>query len=102
MGTGLFLFSYKSVHYPCAVICWFNKIGDRPDEDTGMWKVRPSTLPNHSPHFVVICQVWVYSGRGSGQVRMKVDKGQRQGAGQEVSLAGVGDHLDSTTEDNER
>jgi len=49
-----------------------------------------------------VCQVQVYSGRGSSQVQMKVDKGQGQGAGQGVSLAGVGDHLDSTTKDNER
>ena len=48
------------------------------------------------------CQVWVYSGRGSSQVRMKADKGQGQGAGQEVSPAGVGDRLDSTTKDNKR
>jgi len=47
------------------------------------------------------CQVWVYSGRGSNQVWMKTDKGQGQGAGQEVSPAGVGDCLDSTTKDNE-
>jgi len=39
---------------------------------------------------------------GSGQVQMKADKGQRQGAGQEVSPAGVGDRLDSMTKDNER
>jgi len=48
------------------------------------------------------CQVQVYSGRGSGQVWTKVDEGQGQGAGQEVSLARVGDRLDSTTKDNER
>jgi len=48
------------------------------------------------------CQVRVYSGRGSGQVRMKADEGQEQRAGQEVSLAEVGDRLDSTTKDNER
>ena len=47
------------------------------------------------------CQVWVYSGRGSGQVRMKSDEGREQRAGQEVSPARVGDHLDSTTKDNE-
>ena len=35
------------------------------------------------------CQVQVYSGRGSSQVRTKADKGQGQGAGQEVSPAGV-------------
>jgi len=48
------------------------------------------------------CQVRVYSGRGSGQVRTKADGGQGQGAGQEVSPARVDDHLDSTTKDNER
>jgi len=51
---------------------------------------------------LAICQVRVYSGRGSGQVRTKTDEGQGQGAGQGVSLAGVGDRLDSTTKDNER
>ena len=55
-------------------------------------------LPYNGPS----CQVWVYSGRGSSQVRMKTDEGQGQGAGQGVSLAGVGDRLDSTTKDNER
>jgi len=49
-----------------------------------------------------MCQVRVYSGRGSGQVWTKADEGQGQEAGQEVSPAGVGDRLDSTTEDNKR
>jgi len=40
------------------------------------------------------CQVRVYSGRGSGQVRTKADEGREQRAGQEVSPAGVGDRLD--------
>ena len=48
------------------------------------------------------CQVRVYSGRGSGQVRTKADEGREQRAGQEVSPAGVGDRLDSMTKDNER
>ena len=48
------------------------------------------------------CQVWVYSGKGSGQVRMETDEGREQRAGQEVSPAGVGDRVDSTTKDNER
>ena len=50
----------------------------------------------------MICQVRVYSSRGSGQVRTKTDEGQGQGAGQGVSPAGAGDRLDSTTKDNER
>jgi len=52
--------------------------------------------------WVDVCQVRVYFGRGSGQVRTKADEGQGQGAGQEVSPARVGDRLDSTTKDNER
>ena len=48
------------------------------------------------------CQVRVYSGRGSGQVWTKADDGGEQRARQEVSPAGVGDHLDSMTKDNER
>ena len=48
------------------------------------------------------CQVRVYSGKGSGQVRMEMDEGREQRAGQEVSPAGVGDRVDSTTKDNER
>ena len=48
------------------------------------------------------CQVRVYSGKGSGQVWTKTDGGQGQRAGQEISPAGVGDRLDSTTKDNER
>jgi len=52
--------------------------------------------------FVTWCQVRVYSGKGSGQVRTETDEGQGQRAGQEISLAGVGDRLDSTTKDNKR
>ena len=36
-----------------------------------------------------MCQVQVYSGRGSGQVRMKADEGEGQRAGQEISPARV-------------
>ena len=49
-----------------------------------------------------VCQVRVYSGKGSGQVRTETDEGRGQRAGQEISPAGVGDRLDSTTKDNER
>ena len=48
------------------------------------------------------CQVRVYSGKGSGQVRTETDEGREQRAGQEVSPARVGDRMDSTTKDNER
>ena len=48
------------------------------------------------------CQVRIYSGKGSGQVRTETDEGREQRAGQEVSPAEVGDRVDSTTKDNER
>ena len=48
-----------------------------------------------------MCQVWVYSGRGSSQVWTKTDEERGQRSGQEISPAGVGDRLDSTTKDNE-
>jgi len=71
------------------------RVEDLPHDD---WRGQSwqEEFPSH-----LKCQVQVYSGRGSGQVWMKVDEGQGQGAGQGVSPAGVGDRLDSTTKDNE-
>ncbi|KIJ05455.1 hypothetical protein PAXINDRAFT_93461, partial [Paxillus involutus ATCC 200175] len=43
-----FSFIFQGELYPCAVVCWFNHIGDEPDEDTGMWIVRLS-LVNDNP-----------------------------------------------------
>ena len=40
-------------------------------------------------HFVISCQVRVYSGRGSGQVRTKTDEGRGQRFGQRLARAGV-------------
>ncbi|KAG1874418.1 hypothetical protein F4604DRAFT_1880883 [Suillus subluteus] len=41
------------VLYECAVVLWFNVIGDAPDKDTGMWVVQPS-FDDHSPDISVI------------------------------------------------
>jgi len=60
-----------------------------------------SCLLISSHHCLLSCQVQVYSGRGSSQVWTKTDEGGGQRAGQETSLAGVGDCLDSMTKDNE-
>jgi len=48
-----FSFRQNGKHFPCAVIHWFNRIGDAPDSDTGMWTVQPSFTANES-HFAVI------------------------------------------------
>ncbi|KAG2109797.1 hypothetical protein BD769DRAFT_1630402 [Suillus cothurnatus] len=39
---------------PCAVVRWFNRVGDAPDPDTGMWLVKPAFAANRTPHFAVI------------------------------------------------
>ncbi|KAG1782102.1 hypothetical protein EV702DRAFT_1177148 [Suillus placidus] len=48
-----FSFKYKWVLYECAIVHWFDVIGDAPDEDTGMWVVQPS-FDGHSPNILVI------------------------------------------------
>jgi hypothetical protein len=46
----LFLsFTFADVTYPCSLIHWFSTVGDRPDEITGMWKVRPDFLRDGKP-----------------------------------------------------
>ncbi|KAG1895801.1 uncharacterized protein F5891DRAFT_1130500 [Suillus fuscotomentosus] len=35
-------FKYRGNTYPCAVIHWFDKVGNTADEDTGMWIVSPA------------------------------------------------------------
>ncbi|KAG1894945.1 uncharacterized protein F5891DRAFT_1130746 [Suillus fuscotomentosus] len=37
-----FSFKYRGNTYPCAVIHWFDKVGDTADEDMGMWIVSPT------------------------------------------------------------
>ena len=36
-----FEFSFNGIKYPCALIQWFSRVADGPDEDTGMWIVQP-------------------------------------------------------------
>ncbi|KAG1857467.1 hypothetical protein F4604DRAFT_1589831 [Suillus subluteus] len=49
-----FSLSQNAKWVPCAVVCWFNRVGDAPDPDTGMWMVKPAFTANHTPHFAVI------------------------------------------------
>jgi len=39
----LLSFNFQDVEYPCAFIQWFSCVGDRPDNDTGMWIIEPDT-----------------------------------------------------------
>ena len=36
-----FSFNFGGKTYPCALVHWFTIVGDEPDEDTGMWIVKP-------------------------------------------------------------
>ncbi|KAI6016683.1 hypothetical protein PISMIDRAFT_120169, partial [Pisolithus microcarpus 441] len=36
-----FSFKYQGMLYPCAIVHWFNCVGDGPDMATGMWIVHP-------------------------------------------------------------
>ncbi|KIK76236.1 hypothetical protein PAXRUDRAFT_170531, partial [Paxillus rubicundulus Ve08.2h10] len=36
-----FSFTFQGNVYPCAVVQWFDCIGNEPDDDTGMWIVHP-------------------------------------------------------------
>ncbi|KAG1880017.1 hypothetical protein F4604DRAFT_1879912 [Suillus subluteus] len=49
-----FSFTYKQELYSCAVVRWFDTIGDSPNEDTGMWVVQPAHNNNNTPHISVI------------------------------------------------
>ena len=88
--------SSYSLSLPASVVITQNSFGSV--WTSSHYSAQPPTPNPHDSS----CQVRVYSGRGSGQVWTKVDEGQGQGAGQEVSPARVGDCLDSTTKDNKR
>ncbi|KAG1823166.1 hypothetical protein DFJ58DRAFT_672961, partial [Suillus subalutaceus] len=49
-----FSFTFEAVSYPCAVVHWFEKASNGPDEDTGMWIVKPSYDTDHSPLIGII------------------------------------------------
>ncbi|KAG2031962.1 hypothetical protein BDR03DRAFT_936176 [Suillus americanus] len=54
----LFLFTFRGVQYPCALICWFLTISDQPCAKTGMWMVEPELdtdihlIPVYGPQFL--------------------------------------------------
>ncbi|KAI6010048.1 hypothetical protein BKA83DRAFT_4467659 [Pisolithus microcarpus] len=52
----LCFFSFKAggIFYPCAIVRWFDRLGEAPDELTGMWMVRPSFTSNHQCNLTVI------------------------------------------------
>jgi hypothetical protein len=49
----LFTFKHEGTTYPCALVHWYSRVGDSPDEDTGMWVVEPDYLED-SAHFASV------------------------------------------------
>ena len=49
-----FSFSHDGIKYPCALVRWFSRLGDSPDDNTGMWVVEPDTLDDGEPFMSII------------------------------------------------
>ena len=49
-----FSFVYRSVYYPCALIQWFSRIADEPDDQTGLCLVEPELYENSQPYLAII------------------------------------------------
>ncbi|OJA13053.1 hypothetical protein AZE42_13586 [Rhizopogon vesiculosus] len=49
-----FSFAFRGQFYPCALVHWFSRTDNRPDDDTGMWIVRPEFNTDGSHKAAVI------------------------------------------------
>jgi hypothetical protein len=50
----LFSFKHEDTIFPCALVHWFSRVGDSPDEHTGMWIVEPDFAEDGTPSASVI------------------------------------------------
>jgi len=49
-----FSFKYLGTVYPCTIVHWFDRVGDSPDTDTGMWIVRPGYRARNDKNIAII------------------------------------------------
>ncbi|KIM59491.1 hypothetical protein SCLCIDRAFT_126146, partial [Scleroderma citrinum Foug A] len=49
-----FYFEFRNRYYPCALVHWFDSIGDQPYPNTGMWMVEPEYNGEGEPALSVI------------------------------------------------
>jgi hypothetical protein len=49
-----FSFKHDGVEYPCALVEWFQRVADVPEEETGMWLVQPELTSQHTRYASVI------------------------------------------------
>lgn len=50
----LFSFDYEETTYPCALVHWFDRLHDAPDEETGMWVVNKALQADGNPHVAIL------------------------------------------------
>ena len=50
----LFSFTFCGKFYPYTLVHWFSKVGDSPDEDTGMWTVHHNLDADGSPATAIL------------------------------------------------
>lgn len=50
----LFSFKHEGTIYPCALVHWFSRVSNEPDEATGMWIVEPDHFEDGQPFMDVI------------------------------------------------
>jgi hypothetical protein len=48
-----FSFRFNTTVYSCALVQWFETIGDEPDRDTGMWMVKPEYIGQKQSRSVI-------------------------------------------------
>ena len=54
VGRVFFSFTFQDVHFPCALIHLYPTVGTEPDEDTGLWVVKPKYKTNGCRSLAII------------------------------------------------
>lgn len=49
-----FSFTFRGKLYPCALVHWYSRLGDGPDEDSGMWIVRRDLGEDGAPKACIL------------------------------------------------
>ncbi|KAH8102582.1 hypothetical protein BXZ70DRAFT_1070857 [Cristinia sonorae] len=50
----LFSFKYNDVLYPCALVHWYGRVFNEPEETTGLWIVEEQSFPDERPFLEVV------------------------------------------------
>jgi hypothetical protein len=50
----LFSFTFEGKSYPCALVHWYTRYQDEPDEDTGLWVVQPELDATWNPVATIV------------------------------------------------